>query len=119
MSARAIKASMIDDADLLLRIAAHAGKDYDRESLFGGSFTWPQKGGRWAGTRDLQEWYPTIPRKVLVAKAGQLIKRKLLDGCACGCRGDFEITALGAAWLAQGVGSSPTVDSRSSIQTRH
>lgn len=82
MSDRTIKASMIDDADILLRIAAHAGT-------------------RWTQTWDLHEWYPTIPLKVLIAKAGQLIKRKLIDGCACGCRGDFEITAAGAAWLAR------------------
>ena len=30
----------------------------------------------------------------------QLIKRELVDGCDCGCRGDFEITAKGEEWLS-------------------
>lgn len=34
---------------------------------------------------------PGVPEKVLLAKAKRLIKRGLIDGCACGCRGDFEI----------------------------
>ncbi len=25
------------------------------------------------------------------AKAGKMIKKKLIDGCACGCRGDFSV----------------------------
>lgn len=32
-----------------------------------------------------------IPEKVVLAKANQLMKRDIIDGCACGCRGDFEI----------------------------
>jgi hypothetical protein len=34
---------------------------------------------------------PGVPEKVVLAKAKRLIARKLLDGCPCGCRGDFEI----------------------------
>ena len=34
---------------------------------------------------------PEIPRKVMRAKLASLIRRKKLKGCACGCRGDFEI----------------------------
>lgn len=32
-----------------------------------------------------------IPEKVVLAKAAQLIKRGVIDGCTCTCRGDFEI----------------------------
>lgn len=32
-----------------------------------------------------------IPEKVVLAKAAQLIKRGIIDGCTCTCRGDFEI----------------------------
>lgn len=32
-----------------------------------------------------------VPWKVSLAKARKLIKRGLLDGCACGCRGDYVI----------------------------
>lgn len=31
-----------------------------------------------------------IPENLVRAKARRLIRRKLLSGCACGCRGDFE-----------------------------
>ncbi len=35
---------------------------------------------------------PGVPPKVVLAKARRLINRGLLWGCACGCRGDFQIT---------------------------
>lgn len=39
------------------------------------------------------------PEKVRLAKMRQLIKRGLVDGCDCGCRGDFVITTAGRAFL--------------------
>lgn len=33
--------------------------------------------------------------RLLLAKCEALIRRRLLDGCACGCRGDFELTQAG------------------------
>jgi hypothetical protein len=33
-------------------------------------------------------------------KLQSLIDRKLIDGCTCGCRGDFELTPAGRASLA-------------------
>lgn len=33
--------------------------------------------------------YPGMPDKVVLAKARKLVRRGLVDGCACGCRGDF------------------------------
>lgn len=41
----------------------------------------------------------TIPTRVLQAKMRSLIKRKLVDGCGCGCRGDYTITELGKEHL--------------------
>lgn len=38
---------------------------------------------------------------LLLAKCEALIKRGLLDGCTCGCRGDFELTTKGEAFLAE------------------
>jgi hypothetical protein len=32
-----------------------------------------------------------FPDKVVLAKAKRLVKRGLISGCTCGCRGDFEI----------------------------
>lgn len=42
---------------------------------------------------------PSVPEKVVRAKMNQLIKRKLVDGCGCGCRGDYVITPLGFEYL--------------------
>jgi hypothetical protein len=36
-----------------------------------------------------------IPEKIVRAKAKRLVRRGLIDGCACGCRGDFLIKADG------------------------
>jgi hypothetical protein len=32
-----------------------------------------------------------VPEKVARAKARKMVKRGELRGCACGCRGDFEV----------------------------
>lgn len=40
-----------------------------------------------------------FPFKVVLAKMRSLIKRGLVDGCDCGCRGDFTITEKGAIFL--------------------
>ncbi|MFC8182421.1 hypothetical protein ACFULT_26415 [Rhodococcus sp. NPDC057297] len=42
---------------------------------------------------------PGVPSKVVLAKARRLIRRGLLDGCECGCRGDFLVTARGVELL--------------------
>lgn len=39
------------------------------------------------------------PDKLLLAKMRRLISRGLVDGCTCGCRGDFEITQKGLNFL--------------------
>lgn len=41
-----------------------------------------------------------VPMKLMRAKMASLMKRKLVDGCVCGCRGDFELTEKGKAHLA-------------------
>lgn len=35
--------------------------------------------------------FPAAPRKVMMAKLRRLIERKMIRGCVCGCRGDFEL----------------------------
>lgn len=39
------------------------------------------------------------PVKLQISKMKQLIKRGLVDGCTCGCRGDFEITKKGLEYI--------------------
>lgn len=44
--------------------------------------------------------YPEgVPPKVAHAKMKNLVRRGLVDGCLCGCRGDFQITAKGRGYL--------------------
>jgi hypothetical protein len=66
------------------------------------------RAGQWASWYD-PEWaensvrhaMPPLPNeKLALAKMRQLMKRGLVDGCSCGCRGDFVITAKGSAMLS-------------------
>lgn len=47
----------------------------------------PIGASRW----DIAARLPEFPEKVVLAKLGGLVRRGVLSGCACGCRGDFEI----------------------------
>lgn len=49
--------------------------------------------GRWVNRFALAEALG-FPEKVVLAKARKLIRRGVLTGCVCGCRGDFEIPGL-------------------------
>ena len=51
--------------------------------------------------RDVSQAMPKdLPNeKLVLAKMRQLMRRGLVDGCDCGCRGDFEITEKGEQWL--------------------
>lgn len=40
------------------------------------------------------------PEKVVLAKAKTLIRRGIIDGCCCGCRGDFWLTGKGRELVA-------------------
>lgn len=42
-----------------------------------------------------------VPPKLVRAKMDSLIRRKLVNGCACGCRGDFTLTDAGRQALAE------------------
>lgn len=46
--------------------------------------------GHWANVIDLTDKLG-VPRDVLLAKLKRLIEAGLVDGCACGCRGDFTV----------------------------
>ena len=41
------------------------------------------------------------PDKLLLAKMKMLIRRGLVEGCTCGCRGDFRITEKGEALIEE------------------
>jgi hypothetical protein len=45
---------------------------------------------RWSSLFDIEAIFPDMPAKVVRAKLASLVRRRILDGCTCGCRGDFE-----------------------------
>lgn len=57
--------------------------------------------GQWSGwwkcsEHDVRTAMPNnLPDSLVLAKMRRLIERGLVSGCACGCRGDFEITKRG------------------------
>lgn len=61
--------------------------------------------GRWATwlgdeyENSVTKAMPGVPPKLALAKMRMLIRRGVVDGCACGCRGDFTLTGKGAAEL--------------------
>lgn len=61
-----------------------------------------ERQGEWtAYFRMLPELMPEVPEKVFIAKMSGMIKRGLSGGCACGCRGDYEITDKGLAMIGR------------------
>lgn len=55
----------------------------------------------WVFMWNLEALMPIFPSEVILAKARALIRRGLITGCDCGCRGDFELTADGAKLLLE------------------
>lgn len=50
----------------------------------------------WCNRYDVTEWLSermgvAVPEKVVLAKARAVIKKGRMDGCPCGCRGDFDL----------------------------
>lgn len=86
-----MKASDVDDV-AFLTIVDRRSKDRS----YGTAHRWVLRG-------EVEEEMSDVPWKVLLAKARSLKKRGLLDGCMCGCRGDYELTAAGR----EVVGSAP------------
>lgn len=41
-----------------------------------------------------------LPDSLVLAKMRQLISKRLVSGCDCGCRGDYELTDRGREFLA-------------------
>lgn len=53
----------------------------------------------WTMVWDIEKRLPDVPGKVLAAKLEALVRRGLIDGCTCGCRGDFFLLPAGRAFL--------------------
>lgn len=46
---------------------------------------------RWSTLWDVQQALSQYPPRVVLAKLRSMTRRKIIDGCCCGCRGDFEL----------------------------
>lgn len=46
---------------------------------------------RWDVHTALEAVMGPVPEKVVLAKAKKLIRSGKMDGCTCGCRGDFQL----------------------------
>lgn len=71
-------------------------KDIDDNEFLSLVASIQRRKGMWANTWDIEAERPDWPRKVYLAKARKLIRRRQLSGCTCGCRGDFEAIELTA-----------------------
>lgn len=99
------QAKDIDDAFFLRCIdyaqTYHAAATWEPQPALrkreGRDATWPV----WVFTWNLDCLMPFFPPEVIRAKASRLIRRGLLTGCDCGCRGDFSLTVEGARFLRQ------------------
>jgi hypothetical protein len=54
--------------------------------------------GEWGVAQSIPEG---TPRKLRLAKMRMLVRRGVVDGCPCGCRGNFVITEKGLQELAK------------------
>lgn len=82
----------IPDLPILEHLVQHGGI---------GCTAWREKDGTPMDRSVLHAMPSETPEKLATAKMGQLIKRGLAEGCTCGCRGDYEITSSGLAFLLQ------------------
>lgn len=57
------------------------------------------------GPRSVRNCMPSeTPDKLVHAKMRKLISKGLIDGCPCGCRGDFELTEKGLERIEEETG---------------
>ncbi len=91
-----MKASDISDKAVLEYLAEHQGR---WNSLWYGYFKGKEDH---KDTTDVYYAMPEgTPHKVALAKMRALYKRGFVGGCDCGCRGDFEITDKGLAFIGK------------------
>lgn len=62
----------------------------------------PRYSGIGTSRFDIQQRFPDFPEKVVRAKLHALLRRGLIFGCCCGCRGDFTFTEKGNAFYEAG-----------------
>lgn len=80
-----MKAADLDDVEVLV-VVERVARETGRVNLG-------------ANREAVSDHFADTPEKVTLAKLRSLVKRGLLNGCACGCRGDFTVTDAGARKL--------------------
>lgn len=89
----------IADRPILEWLAVHGG--------IGCTHWWDGISGE-ARARSVRNAMPAgTPERLALAKLGRLVQRGLIDGCDCGCRGDWELTAKGRDALKPNAGNQP------------
>ena len=77
-----MQAKDITDAVMLEALAAVRGKNGVPE---------------WSSLWDVQKQLDDFHPKVVLAKLRSMVRRKVIGGCTCGCRGDFELPSVARA----------------------
>jgi hypothetical protein len=96
MKRKAVQAKHLPAEEILGVVALYNGGH--QPPVEGPTF---RNGPRWCLMYDLEERFPDLPYKVVLAKCRSLLKQGMLRGCGCGCRGDFEITPKGLTYLKE------------------
>lgn len=75
-----------------------AAKDLDTDAIIEFIRRHNEETGHWCLMYDLLEAFPGVPWKVMQAKMKRLVEKpkdkRIVEGCACGCRGDFYIRGM-------------------------
>lgn len=89
-----MQAKDIADEDMLAAVRWYAEPHDPMECGMCCKFGQPPAGkGHWS----ISHWtlgpdcFPDVPEKVVLAKLRKLLKRGLVRGCGCGCRGDWRL----------------------------
>ena len=101
-----IKKSSDNDANVFLAAVVRQCKDVPDKPILEFLYKRRKDGKVWCCWYDgfensIGQAMPVgTPEKIRIRKMATLIKRGLVSGCGCGCRGDYEITKKGIEWLA-------------------
>lgn len=75
-----MKAGDLSEAAILALLNEHPGEPHTHWDVGG-------------GLRVFDPAHPDAPEKVLTAKLRSMVRRGLIRGCGCGCRGDWRTDA--------------------------
>jgi hypothetical protein len=62
---------------------------------------YPAGPSKWVMVYDICRYWNVIPENVIRAKLKKMVYKGFIDGCWCGCRGDFYVLPKGEELLAE------------------